>query len=496
MRRKYDLRNKRNFTIILFISIAVIGIFSLFIYKYMHTLKIAYVIETGNIIQDDNKNFIAIENDSKLKIRWNDKYYLDYQDNIINLGKRVISFNAITSSMKLYGRFYEIDKTGKIIEHNNETVLNNTTNNKFYKLDDRKYLLIDRQIVSDDRTIEASNYILVELDKMGNAKLSNNKLNLKTITPTILVTSEYTFDIANEKLKYGSLNIDLKKIIGSTNQFVSEVDNKSNNKSDNNNGNSEHIGSSSNNGTGSSTSNNQFDEWYGAGSNGDVINNSSTGSVSSIGQIKDKTKMTSIIRAQEGLNQIDVDYVIYDPYNEYKSVYAEIVRENKIETVYLSKNDTHIVFYNLSSNTNYKINFIYTTLNESTGEIIPTTFDSLNLTTKMPKYSISVYRVSNVNNELTYRVYLQEGYSINKVNVSLSFKNRIRNLETEEESLVDEKLFGSVNVNGNMKYVDGIIKLDGYNIDKSSILTLNVDSVEGSNGMLNVNNAYTFRLGV
>ena len=487
MRRKYDLRNKRNFVIILIIAIAVIGIFSLFIYKYKHASTIEYLIETGSVIQDDSKNYINIEEDAKLKIRWNDTYYLVYQDKKINLSKKVIVFNTITGSMNLYGKFYEIDKTGKIIENKNETVLKNTTNNKFYKLDDRKYLLIDRQIVSDDRTIEASNYMLVELDKMGNAKLSNNKLNLKTISPTVLVTSEYTFDIANEILKYGSLNIDLKKIIGSTNQYVPEKDEEKNND-----GEDTGTGGNGQGGIGNGTG---IGDWNGIGGAGNVINNNDTGNVEDIGEIKNKTKMTSIIRAQEGLSQIDVDYVIYDPYNEYKSVYAEIVKEDKIEIVYLSKNDTHIVFDKLTPNTKYKLNFVYTTSNEETGEIIPTTFDSLSLTTKMPKYSISVYKISNVSNSLTYRVYLQEGYLINKVNVSLSFKHRVRDEETEEVNLFDETLSGSVQVNGNLKYIDGIIKLEGYDIDKDSVLTLKIDNVESSNGKLDINSTYTFRLG-
>ena len=68
---------------------------------------------------------------------------------------------------------------------------------------------------------------MVELDKQGNAKLSNNKLQLKTISETTLVTSKYTFDIANEKLNYGKYDIDLKKIIGSSNQYVKESENSS-----------------------------------------------------------------------------------------------------------------------------------------------------------------------------------------------------------------------------------------------------------------------------
>lgn len=491
MRRKYDSRNKRNFVIILILSIAVIAIFSLFIYKYKRASVIEYSIAADSVIQDDSKNYIDITDDAKLKIRWNGNYYLEYQEKIVNLSKRVIVYNKISDELKLYGKFYEIDKTGKINENKDETVLKNTTIPKFYKLDDRKYLLVDKKIVSDDRSIEASNYLLVELDKMGNAKLSNNKLNLKTIAPTTLVTSEYSFDIANEGLKYGTKSVDLKKIIGSTNEFVpeKEVPEEGNGNGTGEGGNGANNHQNVINGNGF----NNLDQ-FGGGA-GDVINNTDNGNVNDIGEIKNKTKMTSIIRAYESLTQIDVDYVVYDPYDEYKSVYAEVVKSDKIDVIHLSKADTHIVFDKLNANTEYKINFIYTTVKEDTGEVIPTTFDTLNLKTKMPKYTISVYKVSNVDNLLTYRVYLQDGYAINRVNVSLLFKNRVTNTETGAVVLRDERLTSSVSVNGNPRYVDGTINLKDYVVDKDSLVTLRIDSVSGPNGNLNIGSTYTFRLG-
>ena len=181
MRRKYDLRNKRNFVIIMLIAVAVLGVFSLFIYKYNHVSKIEYIIDMGSIIQDDSKNYINIDEDAKLKIRWNDNYYLIYQGNKINLGKRVIVFNTITGGMKLYGKFYEIDADGKITETSDETVLNNTTSNKFYKLYDRKYLLIDRQIVSDDKTVFI-NYLTQKSMLESVVKLENKLFIIDFIT--------------------------------------------------------------------------------------------------------------------------------------------------------------------------------------------------------------------------------------------------------------------------------------------------------------------------
>ncbi len=475
-RRKYDIRNKRNFVIISILAILVIVIFSLFIYRYKHASRIEYEIPTGSIIHDDSKNYISVEEDAILKVRWNGNYYLIYQDNKINLGKKVIVYNTVTGSLKLYGKFYEIDDKGKIIVNNDETVLSNTTNTKFYKLDDRKYLLVDKQIVSDDRSIEANNYLLVELDKMGNAKLSNNKLNLKTINPATLVTSEYTFDINNEVLKYGSLSVDLKKIIGSTNEYKEKEEDKEKDVDNTQNAN--------NNTT-----------WNSNAGAGNVVNNNDTGNVSDIGEIKDKNKMTAIVRIQEGLSQIDVDYVVYDPYNEYNSVYAEVIKPGKVDVVYLSKTDTHVVFNGLAANTEYKINFVYTTSDSATGKTILNTFESVTLKTKMPTYSILPYRVSNVSNTLSYRVNLQEGYAVTKVNVSLSFKYDEIDPETREVNSRDVKLYSHVDVPSGSKSVIGSFDISEYNIDKGTLMTLNIDSVDVASGNLKINSDYPFVMG-
>ena len=139
MRRKYDIRNKRNFMIILIIAVIIIAIFSLFIYKYKQAGKIAYNIKTGSILQDDKKNYVNIDEDAVLKVRWNGNYYLIYQDKKISLGKKVMVFDTISNSMKLYGKYHEIKEDGKIEEINNETLLANTSDTKFYKLEDREY---------------------------------------------------------------------------------------------------------------------------------------------------------------------------------------------------------------------------------------------------------------------------------------------------------------------------------------------------------------------
>ena len=503
-RRKYDVKNKRNFIIILVLSIAVIGIFSLFIYKYSKASKIEYVVESGSVLQDVLKNYITIDDDAILKVRWDGDYYLIYDDKKIDLGNKVIAYNTITGGMKLYGSFYEINNDGKIIENRNETVLENTTDSKFYKLDDREYLVVDSKIYSEDKSIEANNYLLVELDKVGNAKLSNNKINLKTITPTKLVTSKYTFDIANEILNFGEFDIDLKKIIGSTNQYVPESNNNEDNNDDDTGENTD---------TGEDNDNNlNIDAGTGGGGNGlgigsgtqggpgDVINNNDIGKVPEIGEVMDKIKMTSIIRVIEGITQIDVDYIIYDPYNEYKSVYVEIVSAGKIERVYLSKTETHITLNNLNANTDYKLNFVYTTSKSNSEteevELVPYTFDSFDLKTKMPVYEMSVYKISKVYNKLTYKVILQDNYDISKLNANLSFKYQKIDPETGIVSEDIASIDGSVEIsNSNVNYVLGDFDISGYVIEEDTLLKLTVKSVVHGDYELPVNTTYTFRFG-
>ena len=480
MKRKYDLRNKRNFMIVLGLSILIIGIFSLFIYKYQHASKIAYNVDIDSVIQDTNKTFIKVNEDAVIGKRWNDSYYLNYQDKKTNLGKRVIVYNTITGALKLYGKFYEISVDGKVSTTKDETVLKNTSDTKFYKIDDREYLLVDKYVVSDDRSVNASNYLLVELDRMGNAKLSNYKLNLKTIAPTKLVTTKYVFDIANEKLNYENNEIDLKKIIGSTNEYEEETPKGS--------GSGEGEGTGGGSGAGNAANQTQNQP--------EVINNNETGDATGIDEIKDKVRMTSIVSHQETLTQSNIDYVIYDPYNEYKSVYAEINRGGgKIDTVYLSKTDTHMVINDLLPNTEYNVKFSYTVADPDTGVLIPTTFDELTLKTRKPAYSIAVYKISKVKNTLTYKVNLQEGYTINKLNVNLKFKYRVTNPETGNDYIENASLDSVVTIDSMSKSLMGTIDIAGYDIEKGTTLYLELVSVEGPSGILKldgVSNSFKF----
>ena len=490
MRRKFDIRNKRSFIVIMVLAIVFIIIFSLFIVKYTNSLKVGYVVETSSVLNDSEGNTLVLSEDATLKVKWNGNYYLKYQDKNINLGKKVIIYNEVTGRITLYGVFYKIDGDGNVTTLKDETVIDNSTNTGFYKLEDRKYLAIDRTIYTKDKNLQTNNYLLIELDKLGNAKLSNNKVNLKTLKETSIVTSAYTFDIANEIINFGKKDIDLKKIIGSTNAYSSSEPSSSGGISGNGTGtgggtgNGEGTGGGAEGGTGTG----------GGISQGDVINPGEDGEITDIEDIKNKTKVTSIIRVAEGITNIDVDYVIYDPYDEYKSVYVEVLKEGKIEVIYLSKNNETLSINGLNPDTTYNMKFIYTYIDKD-NNLVKETFDEINAKTLMPSYSVSVYKLSKITNILTYKVNLQSGFNVSRVDVNLSFNYNYVNPDTSLVEIKKASIDGYVLVNEGEQFKLGTFDISGYDIDDSTLLSLTLKSVVYGDRTLLVNNTYTFSFG-
>ena len=357
-----------------------------------------------------------------------------------------------------------------------ETVIDNSTNTGFYKLEDRKYLAIDRTIYTKDKNLQTNNYLLIELDKLGNAKLSNNKVNLKTLKETSIVTSAYTFDIANEIINFGKKDIDLKKLFGSTNGYCGSEAACTGARCG--------TGSGSGGGTGTG----------GGISQGDVINPGEDGEITDIEDIKNKTKVTSIIKVAEGITNIDVDYVIYDPYDEYKSVYVEVLKEGKIEVIYLSKNNETLSINGLNPDTTYNMKFIYTYIDKD-NNLVKETFDEINAKTLMPSYSVSVYKLSKITNILTYKVKLQSGFNVSRVDANLSFNYNHVNPDTSLVEIKKASIDGYVLVNEGEQFKLGTFDISGYDIDDSTLLCLTLKSVVYGDRTLLVNNTYTFSFG-
>lgn len=461
--RKYDKRNKIYFGIVLVASLILIIIFSFFIAKVIKNGKIEYFIDAGSILYDKDKNLIKLESESVLKIKWNDEYYLMEDKNMYLLGTNSIIYNPSKDIMQLYGKYYEVTAFGEdnVIVYEDETVVR-TTESKFLKIADRKYLIIDPVIKTENGSLNTKNYLIVELDKMGNATLINNEVNLKTFEPTTIITSNFTFDIANEQLTISNQIIDLKKIIGSTNQYVNPEDKPSEGEHDNSSDNNNQGNTGGNNG--GNTGEDGNNEGQTGGNNNDNDEN--------IDDIIDKTKTTSIISVNPSVGNISIDYVIYDPLNEYESVFVE-VRDNNNTLVsigYFDKMNTNFIITGLKANITYNLTFKYVYYRDDVR--VEEKFDEAKVTVGKPSISLTVDKVTS--KEIYYTVLLDKDYSLDTLTVNLVSDLEGGGQVNFSNTFDSNTLANKESVSGSFSYSDigqfatlyvNNVKFSGYPID-------------------------------
>lgn len=220
--RKLSSGNKINFMVFAFIVLIIMIIMLGVLTKGLKNVQEKYQVTKNVCIYDDKYNYINLEGYAEISKKWTNNYYLKETDTKkeYKLGNYSVVYNKSKKSLDLFGTFYKVIKGGnveKITEHN---AINNIQESKFYKIADRKYLIISKVIKNNSESLSTFNYLMVILDKSGNALLLNDDMNVKTINQMIINTDSFKFDVANEKLYFNEEEINLKKIIGSSNEYV------------------------------------------------------------------------------------------------------------------------------------------------------------------------------------------------------------------------------------------------------------------------------------
>lgn len=481
--RKYDLRNKRSFLIVGIIAIILIVIFSFFIYKFIKIGNVGYKLDSGTVIMDNNNDSMVLKENATLKMKWTGNYYLKFDD---SKKEEVLSPNVISyddGKIYLYGKFFEVRNKDDIVITKDETKIDNISTPRFYKIEDRKYLLVSGSIISSDSQISANDFLLVELDKSGNAKLTNNKVNLKTISKTTLVTSTYEFDINNELLKFGDDIIDLKKIIGTSNQYKEDDSKGSGDGTEDGTGDGTGTGNGGGNATGQTNTGNVVTP----DSKGEVVNNKDN-KINNDNKPDDTKKpqatVTSVVGVTASYNNINANYVIYDPYNNYTSTFVEVRNSSGalIKKVNMSKSGNSVILDNLDYNSTYTLLFKYSYTEN--GEEKYNTYYEETVNTKSPKYYITLNKVSNISKTVSYNVNL-DNRAFNEIisgTVPVTINATLR--------VGDTVIYGNISkevTEGKVpKFLSGTFALPD-NINVGDVVTIKVNSVNINGKTINYN---------
>lgn len=415
---KKGLSGKNKIFIILFILIilVIVGILVYSVTLVNHDNSNIFSVDANTILFADDYSSIDTTKGGKIEKKWNNVYsYVSNDNQSYVLGDTPVAFNSANLQVTVIGDKYQVLDDGSVVKSSNIVNITNDSSH-FYKLQDREYLIISKEISDENKTVYTKKYLLVFIDKQGNASLLNDALNVHTINPIKLMFDDYIFDVANEKLIIKDSTIDLKQIIGSTNEYVEqekkekviEYDTKelldSYNELVNDFGKyakNHNYTMSANNQVSNETTNIIINN--NAGSNNNNNNNSNNNSTNN-NQNTNKTeimKRVSLRGVVTSPSYIDVSYSVTDPENRYQAVYLLVTGNinNKMTTekIVIDKYDTKYRITGVAVNNEYTISlgYIEIILKNEEKSLNDNIEDVINVRTKDVEYNLKIEKISS-----------------------------------------------------------------------------------------------------
>jgi len=415
-------KNKITFIIFIISVILIIVLFTLVITKELKKEKATYEISSSSLVYDENYNNIEIKENGTITKKWNNKYYLETENQTYTLGQFTVAYNPNDYRMYIYGDCYKVYKNGETEKLTKENEIIRTGEETFYKISDRKYLIVSSNIKDKTNSLNTKDYLIVELDKIGNATLMNNEINIKTINEMILECGKFDFDIANEKLIFEKNTIDLKKIGGSTNNYVKKEtpqketetepqEVKQLTEKDLKKLESEIASKIKDN---NSAINNRF------GNTADTMATTITDITATVNTVTDQVisqknyyKTVKLLSIASGVNYLDVNYYISDPKNEYEQVFLKVEdSKGNINTYNIDKGNTTYKIIDLVPNQEYTVSlcYNYSMLSELGTIQKEEVADVIKYKTHNPDYKLSITKITR--NKIYFKFQADPTYTI------------------------------------------------------------------------------------
>lgn len=424
--------NKKRFAIFAIIIIIIIILLITCLRLALNHEVEEYRIESNVTLYDSEYEPLQPEEAGTITKKWDGNYYLtlDNTNETYKLNPEVVSFNGNNSQVTLYGDVFKVLLDGQVEKYSKDTTIRNTSEDAFYKIADRQYLMISNSIKNESGSISTSKYLYIIIDKSGNTLLLNNEIYARTINPIVLSTSSYRFDIANEKLIVGNEEINLKDIIGSTNEYIEKDEQEDidwqNLIPDYNGGTSGNGSDTSGNGQNADGSviNNQGGSQTGTSAGTGTTGNAGNGGSTIINNSNSSTNQTPLSKsvslrgAIATSSYIDIEYAVQDPQNRYQTVYAFVEAVGYENTIALDKNATTYRLTDLEPNTEYKITLGYREITED-NEVVDNIEDVLSVRTTRINASIDITRVGTGSKKVYFNLKLDQNYAFDYAKIAL-----------------------------------------------------------------------------
>lgn len=469
--RKINKKNKISFNVFGILTIAFLAVFAFAGYTVIRqNANKEYHVSEGSVVYDNDMDRVDMSDAGTIRKKWDSQYYLTLNNGgSYCLGEHNVILDGGTDTVSVIGDAYQVFTDGSVLNMSGKTDVASSQEISFFKLDDRNYLFSAPVITDEEQGFQTEKYVQISMDRSGNALLTNDEVNMKTVTPMTLTAGDVIFDIPNERLIYKDQTVDLKAINGSTNEYVPPVedlladaegedgadgDNADGAATDaDNQAGSSIVNNSSSSNNSDTTNNSQQIIMTGGGSGQQTTGGSGAGGNGSNDQDTDDGTTTpgdgsgtgtgsgtgngngsgtsvpanlersiSLRGTSSSVTSITVNYYIMDPESKFVSTYllvSQVGAEDDEMRVGLSKSDTSVELRGLKPNTQYQITLGYDMYNVVDGEsvLIENTNDTVKARTKAIESNVEITRITS--DKLYFKVKLDSAYILDSARLAL-----------------------------------------------------------------------------
>ncbi|MBQ7925274.1 MAG: hypothetical protein IJ335_03170 [Lachnospiraceae bacterium] len=469
--RKLSKKNTLSFNIFGVCVLLILVAFSVAVFAVIKGQNQQYTVSAGSTVYTEENEYVDMVADGILQKKWDHKYYLKIKSEGTSycLGKNALILDKELDTLTLYGKAYQIHEDGTVTNTEEIEEIKDRKTHALYKLRDRLYVLLGREIHAVNQDFTTNDYLLVNVHKSGTAMLMNDQYYINTIQPILLESDGLYLDVASELMVFEGEVISLARVIGSSNLYsgtpliysegiveggeeklladnpdvITIVGGNGGAGGAGGRGGSGGIGGDG--GAGGAGGGGGYGGMGGSGGVGGVGGSGGNGGLGGDGgdggdggegsdASVSATKWISLNSATPGVNSIAVDYMVNDLTNDYVTVFLnvyDVQANNLLEKVHLDKMSENYLVTGLEPGKTYKLEMGYQAYvaDELSGsnELVTVTQDIIKVTTSgnlayidLNSVSTSVLEGKTVVN-VNYTVHSYNGYELSDCRVAVLY---------------------------------------------------------------------------
>lgn len=472
--RKLSKKNTLSFNIFGACILLILVGFSVAVFAVIKGQNQQYAVSAGSTVYTEENEYVDMIADGVLQKKWDGKYYLKMKSEGASycLGRNTLILDKALNTLTLYGKAYQIHEDGTVTNTDEVEEIKDRKTHALYKLRDRLYVLLGREIHGVNQDFSTEDYLVVNVHKSGTAMLMNDQYYINTIQPILLESDGLYLDVASELMVFEGEVITLSRVIGSSNLYsgtpliysegIVEGD-QEDLLADNPDvitivgGNGGAGGVGGRGGSGGLGGTGGMGGAGGSGGSGGYGGNGGSGGVGGVGgsggngglggdggdggdggegsdAAVSATKWISLNSATPGVNSIAVDYKVNDLTNDYVTVFLnvyDVQASNLLEKVHLDKMSENYLVTGLEPGKTYKLEMGYQAYVEDelsgSNELVTVTQDIIKVTTSgnlayidLNSVSTSVLEGKTVVN-VNYTVHSYNGYELSDCRVAVLY---------------------------------------------------------------------------